>query len=354
MAGNTVELVLAGDSRSLEKAFSNAGTSALDAGNDFDKASGKAHSFGGAMDTAGGAADASESKFIGAADVLSGLGGAFGLPTEGAAGLLMSFGDLSGGFAAIQPLIGSVTGLISGGLSSALTLISSHPIIATMTLLIGAFILAYTHSETFRNIVNNLAATLSGVVLGAVNAVKDAFVGAFNWVKDNWPYLLGILTGPFGLAIVAIAKNWDTIRGFFTDFMGFLNTVWGGIRDAISAPFTGAFNAIKSLWNSTVGGFGFKTPEFGIGPLHTPSIEIRIPRMHTGGIVGEGLPIGTEVPIMAMAGEGITPIGAAGGMGNVTIIVKGHVLDGRDLGRLAQSALLERQGRTGNLGITAA
>ena len=63
--------------------------------------------------------------------------------------------------------------------------------------------------------------------------------------------------------------------------------------------------------------------------------EIR-PKMHGGGIV-PGSP-GQEVPILAQAGEMITP---AGGGNSVTIIVQGSVLTERDLGLVAQQGLLE-------------
>ena len=59
--------------------------------------------------------------------------------------------------------------------------------------LAAGFVMAYRKSETFRNIVT-----------GALNAVKGAAVFVWNWLKQNWPLLLGILTGPFGIAVVAI------------------------------------------------------------------------------------------------------------------------------------------------------
>lgn len=348
MAGNTVELVLAGDSRSLDKAFDSAGKSALDAAADFDKASGNARTFGGAMDSAGEAAGNSEGKFMGAADLLDGLGGAFGLPTEKATGMFRAFGDLSGGFEAVQPL---VTGVLAKlGLMTGAT--------AAQTAATGAA----TGAQTGLNmamLANPIGIVIAGLVsliaIGYVvvrnwDTIKAAFVGAFDWVKDHWPLLLAILTGPFGLAVLAVVKFKDDILGFIGAIPGAVTGALSTLAGALSAPFRAAFDGIKSLWNSTVGGFGFKTPEFGIGPLHTPSIEIRIPKMHMGGVVPGAM--GTEVPIMAMAGETVNRPGEGGTVVNIT--VQGNVLDGRDLGRLAQSALLEREGRTGNLGIRGA
>jgi hypothetical protein len=193
---------------------------------------------------------------------------------------------------------------IQAALNTVMALNPITLVVIAIAALVAVLVIAYKNSETFRDIVN-----------GAFNAVKGVVEGVFNWVKANWPLLLGILTGPIGLAVVAVSKNWDTIKGFFTGFMDFLRGAWSGITDAISAPFRLAFEAIKRLWNSTVGGFGFKTPEFGIGPLKTPSIEIRIPRMHSGGIV-PGVP-GSDVLAMLQAGERVIPRNGGGSGGSV-------------------------------------
>jgi len=39
-------------------------------------------------------------------------------------------------------------------------------------------------------------------------AVRDTL----DWLKTHWPLVLTILTGPFGLAVTIIAKNWDKIK----------------------------------------------------------------------------------------------------------------------------------------------
>lgn len=46
----------------------------------------------------------------------------------------------------------------------------------------------------------------------------------WNWLKKNWPYVLGVLTGPFGLAVVLIIKHFKTIKQFL---VGFVNDVRG-------------------------------------------------------------------------------------------------------------------------------
>ena len=172
MARSDVEILISGDSRKLEKAFDAAGDSAKAMAKDLDKSEAQAKSFGKAMDRAGEATDAQEGKFMGAADLLDGLGGAFGLPTEGATNMMRSFGDLSGGFAKIGPLIGQVGGSL-GSLMSPTTLI-----IGGIALLAAGIVALYKNSETFRDIVSAAFSAVKAVV----GPIIDGIGKAVSWV----------------------------------------------------------------------------------------------------------------------------------------------------------------------------
>ena len=99
MADRTVTARFAGEATGFNRVVRQAADTAEESGGRMKRS----------FDRAGEAADSSESKFMGMEDVLDGLGGAFGVPTEGATNLMRSFGDLSGGFAILQPAIGGVT-----------------------------------------------------------------------------------------------------------------------------------------------------------------------------------------------------------------------------------------------------
>lgn len=145
-------------------------------------------------------------------------------------------------------------------------------VVAAIVALVAILIVAYKNSETFRNIVD-----------GAFRAVQAAAAFAFNWVKQNWPLLLAILTGPFGLAVLAISKNKNKIVEFFKGVPGDIEAAFKGLASMISSPFTTAFTAVKSMWNATVGGFGFTIPDWvpGVG-----GNSFHIPSMARGGIHG--------------------------------------------------------------------
>jgi gas vesicle protein len=178
MAGNSVTLTFAGDSKSLEKTFDKVGAGAKDMAGHLDKAEGKSHSFGGAMEKAAEATDKSESKFMGTADVLDGLGAAFGLPTDKATGLFRAFGDLSGGFAQIGPLIGSVGGQLGT--------LATGPVgltIAAVAALATGIVVLYKNSETFRDIVTaafNAVKAVVGPIIDTVGGIISKVVGWFG------------------------------------------------------------------------------------------------------------------------------------------------------------------------------
>jgi phage-related protein len=315
MSRPQVTLTIGGDASGIERAFDRVGAGAKDMAGDLQAAEGKAKGFGSAMDSAGNVADTAEGKFAGTADVLDGLGGIMGVDTAMATGMMRAWSDLSGGFAAIQPLLLSVGTTLKTGVGGALSFIAAHPVLLTIAALTAAFVLLWQHSETFRDIVKGAL----NQVGQAFATVKNAFMGAFNWVKDNWPLLLAIITGPFGAAALLISKNFDTIIRTF-----------------------------KSTWNKVAGfisglDFTINVPDILPGPSKYTIGLPDLPKFHSGGIVPG--PYGAEVPIMAMAGETVIPRGR--NAEDVTVVSKVYI-DGREI----HQALLRQQRLSGDLGLT--
>lgn len=128
---------------------------------------------------------------------------------------------------------------------------SANPIgiiIGLVVGLIAGIVLLYQNSETFRNIVT-----------GAFNAVGSAVMFVWNWVKNNWPLLLAILTGPIGIAVLLITKNWDTIKNAFAMAWSFIQGIWGGVTgwfagigNGIVNIFTNAVNGARNMFNGLV------------------------------------------------------------------------------------------------------
>lgn len=162
----------------------------------------------------------------------------------------------------------------------------------------------------------------------AIDALWQLLQATFRWVQHNWPLLLAILTGPFGLAVRAIIQHWSGILSFFKGIPAAIGGFLKNVATVVTAPFRTAFNAIARLWNNTVGKLSFKIPSWvpGIGGKGFSVPDI--PTFATGGMVpGSG-------PVLSLlhGGEGVfTPgqMNALGGSGGIDarIIVQGHVID---------------------------
>jgi phage-related protein len=56
--------------------------------------------------------------------------------------------------------------------------------------------------------------------------IKGAAFAVWDWIKTNWPYLLGIIAGPIGLAVGWVIKHWDTVKqGTITAWHAVVNFV---------------------------------------------------------------------------------------------------------------------------------
>ena len=358
---NQVTLTFAGDESKLTQSFAKVGESARKMDGDVGQASRSIGDSSESFDRVGDAADGAEGKAQGFSDTLTGTKDVMGGAAEIAKGNLFEgfvqvgqgAADLAGGLASfVIPAIKNMTGSMIGNAAQtvrttavtaahrvatiasavatntmtvaqkALNLaMRANPIglvITAITLLVGAIIWAYKNSETFRKIVD-----------AAFKAVQKAAQYAYNWIRDNWKFLLGIVTGPIGAAVTVISKHKDSIVGFFKGIPGAIKGAFSGLADAISSPFRSAFAGIKSAWNNTVGGKGFSIPGW------VPNLggkEFRIPYFHKGGIV-PGAP-GTETLAMLQAGERVSTRAqqaeaAESGDTIVYITIDGQQLQGR-------------------------
>ena len=203
---------------------------------------------------------------------------------------------------------------------------SANPIalvVIAIVALVAAFVIAYKKSETFRNIVNKAFAGVKAAAAAvarffttsvprAFERVKGAASAVLSWVKGNWPKILAVLTGPFGLAVLAIAKNWDRIKsgaasvrdfvtgrfnalvGFFSGLPGRISGIASRMWSAIPSAFRSALNGVIGAWN----GLSFTIPSIsafgktiGGGTIGTPNI----PYLAQGGI--------TTGPTLAVVGD---------------------------------------------------
>lgn len=149
--------------------------------------------------------------------------------------------------------------------------------------------------------------------------IVESFLALFTAVFDGVAWVLDNAIGEMQAWADFNAAVIDAVIGFFGAIPGRVTSALSSIAETVTAPFRAAFNAIRDLWNSTVGGFGFSVPSW------VPGIGGRgwsVPRMHSGGVV-PGSP-GSDVLAILQAGETVIPRdvspGYSGGAG-VTINV---------------------------------
>lgn len=159
-------------------------------------------------------------------------------------------------------------------------------IIAAILAVVVALVTLWRKNEAFRNFVKGAWAMILGAILGV-----------WNWVKRNWPLLLGILTGPIGLAVLYITRNWDSIVRFFATIPGRLAALGKGMWAFVTDGLKGALNNAIGLVNA---GIWTINSELIQNANRIPGVNIPyipyIPYLAEGGI--------TTGPTVAMIGEG--------------------------------------------------
>lgn len=110
-----------------------------------------------------------------------------------------------------------------------------------------------------------LIASLAALALGIYEAYKhfgpfhdvvqkvwELIQSGFRWVKSNWPLLLAILGGPIGLAVLAIKRNFQTIKDAMADVRNWIRDriadvvgFFEGLPGRVAGVASHAFQAVK-------------------------------------------------------------------------------------------------------------
>jgi hypothetical protein len=84
--------------------------------------------------------------------------------------------------------------------------------------------------------------------------IKRIITDVWDWIKANWPLLLGILLGPIGIAAALILKYWDQIKGGLAAVWNWIATTWQTITGYLTAPIATAVRVIVSTFSTVVTG----------------------------------------------------------------------------------------------------
>lgn len=162
---------------------------------------------------------------------------------------------------AMQPVIASVWSFTAALLANPITWV-----VIGIVALIAAIVLLYNKCEWFRNLVNNLASVIVGVlgkglnvvkgiftslgsVIGTVmDAAKDTVAEKLNNMKDAYEQHGG---GIRGIAAAAV----EGVKGIYTAGFTFVDNLTGGKLTAIKTKFTDGINGIKQRITDSISWF---------------------------------------------------------------------------------------------------
>jgi hypothetical protein len=108
-------------------------------------------------------------------------------------------------------------------------------IIAAIVALIAIIVVIATKTTFFQTVWTAMSSAITNAWKAATSFIINAAQTVFNWIARNWPLLLGILTGPVGLAVALIIKNFSTIQGFLNTVFGWFAALPGRIGGALAS-----------------------------------------------------------------------------------------------------------------------
>lgn len=162
------------------------------------------------------------------------------------------------------------------GVSSEVILAAS-PFVALAAAIIIAVILIIKYwkpiSAFFVDIWKHIWSGFIGPMINFfTNSIPHAFGVTINWLKKNWPLLLGIIGGPIGAAVGLVIRYHKQILNAMVTAWGHIKNVVMGIIKPIVSVVVGAWNEIykitKPIWNAI-------------------TLAIKIPALIIIGLVGE-------------------------------------------------------------------
>lgn len=164
----------------------------------------------------------------------------------------------------LVPLAVGVLAVVAAfyALNLAMTILAMNPVTLIILAIVAAVALLAVGVYL---LVSNWTAVWNAIKAGAeavwqvMQTVWDAILGViqtvWSWIVANWPLLLGILTGPIGLAVVLIVKYWGDIWNAILAVWSWISSAFGAVFGWITAPFISAWNWIVGVWNAAVGFF---------------------------------------------------------------------------------------------------
>jgi hypothetical protein len=125
-------------------------------------------------------------------------------------------------------------------------------VVLAVVALVAAIVLIATKTTWFQS----LWSAFTSFMAAAFDLVRTAALAVFHWIQANWPLLVGILFGPFGLAAAIIVTHFNTILSVARSVVSAIGGAFSAVANLISAPFRLAVSGVESAVSSIIGVVG--------------------------------------------------------------------------------------------------
>jgi len=204
------------------------------------------------------------------ANAITSIGKAFETSLKGVTGFI---NFLKSNQEALTVFTGAITGLavaiavaLAPAIWGAVVAFGALALAAAPFIIAGAAIgaVAYVIMSNWSGISSFFTGIWDGIKAG-LQAVGDFFTvvwatiqstvsGVINWISTNWPLLLAIITGPIGVAVLVVTRNWDTIKNAAAAAFDFIKSLPGKIVSAIGNLGSLLYNAGRDLIQGLING----------------------------------------------------------------------------------------------------
>lgn len=143
--------------------------------------------------------------------------------------------------------------IAKGAAAKFFAVLMANPIILIIAAIAALAYIIYRNWDTIVAFLKNAWKAIQGAAGSALDWIKDTVSGVIDWIKSNWPLILAIFTGPFGLLVLFISRNWDKIKALFSLGLEWIKTTASNIWTGITGAFSRGIDAIVTFFQELPG-----------------------------------------------------------------------------------------------------
>lgn len=133
----------------------------------------------------------------------------------------------------------AAAGIATGATTLLSAALTALPIVAVIALIV----LLVKNWDTVSDVVKKVWEYIKDFGEWLFPYIKGAFNAVIDWLKDNWPKILAILSGPFGLFILFLAKHKD-------ELLAKIEEIWNKVKEVGSKIVTAYKDAVVGIFNT--------------------------------------------------------------------------------------------------------